>query len=249
MSASPETKSASVEAPVAQQPQAALAGTSDSAALAPEIPAGVQTFAAFRKLTAADLDASFGDYTVHAKADAPAQVVETCRALLALPLTPELELESFNESEERSFWFSIMNCAAWSMVQNAQPARRTRIEPLFAAKDPTRLLPPLLGLTDFMEIRSKVESAATSCRSWRDFDRSVRVSSLSEDGFQVEARGWRGEVHYLARADFDGDGMEDVLVRRDAEAEGGSFRAAALFLLSETDQDRCIRVTSVLGQS
>jgi hypothetical protein len=75
------------------------------------------------------------------------------------------------------------------------------------------------------------------------------MARRTADGFDVQAGGWHGVVRYLARADFDGDGVEDLLVRRDAEADGGSFRASALFLLSQTDQDRCIHVTRVLGQS
>ncbi|HKP64400.1 MAG TPA: hypothetical protein VJV78_47005 [Polyangiales bacterium] len=247
--ASAQTQPADVQQPEPAPVRAPDAGTGATLPASGGIPPGVHTFAGFRQLTPADLDDDFGEHIVHAKADAPVQVVSSCRTFLALPFTAESEVELENELEERSFWFSVMDCAAWGMVQTARAASHTRLDALVSAKDPTRLLPPLLTLTDFLEDRSKVEAAAAKCRSWKAFDASLRVKNRTADGFEVRAEGWLGKVQYLARADFDGDGVEDLLVRREGGADGGSYRAVALFLLSQTDQDRCIRVTYVFGLS
>ena len=247
--ASAQTQAADVQQPPPAPERVADADTGVTPPPSGGIPPGVHTFTGFRQLTAADLDHDFGDYIVHAKADAPLQVISSCRTFLALPFTAESEVETINESHERSFWFSVMDCAAWGMVQAARAASHSRLDAFESAKDPTRLLPPLLTLTDFLEDRSKVEAAAAKCRSWKAFDASLRVKNRTADGFEVRAEGWLGKVQYLARADFDGDGVEDLLVRREGGADGGSYRAVALFLLSQTDQDRCIRVTYVFGLS
>jgi hypothetical protein len=135
------------------------------------------------------------------------------------------------------------------MMLSAKPALHSRLDAFFEAKEPVRLLPPLLGLTDFADDRRRVESAAANCSSWKAVDKSVRVKQRRADRFSFQADIWSGEVIYYARADFDGDGYEDLLVRRNGHADHGSFADSALFLLNMTDKDRCLRVARESGRS
>jgi hypothetical protein len=210
----------------------------------------IRTFPQLPRLTAADLERKFGDdesYLVHVSAAEPARVVDTCRALLNLP--KEVDLESGKEQDYQWFSSREVECLAASLMLSAKPALHSRLDAFFESKDPVRLLPPLLGLTDFADDRRKVESAAGKCSSWKAFDKSVRVKQRDADRFSFQADIWSGEVIYYARADFDGDGYEDLLVRRNGHADQGSFAGSALFLLSMTDKDTCLRVALECGRS
>ena len=210
----------------------------------------IHTFTAFPSQSPADLNRQFGadgNYEVRVRPDAPPQVVSSCRELIALPLSEDIDVG--NALEIQSFWSTAVDCLALSILQNAKPARKGRLTKLLSAKDATRLLPPQLGLTDFADDRHKVNEAAAHCRSWKAHDPSLHRTRHTSNGFSVQADIWSGEVSFYARADFDSDGYEDLLVRRDGHADEGSYGATALFLLSRTEDDACIRVAWELGRS
>jgi hypothetical protein len=210
----------------------------------------IQTFAAFPSRSTSELDRPFGangNYEVRVRPDAPQQVVSSCRELIALPLSEDIDVG--NELEIQSFWSTAVDCLALSMLQSAKPARKSRLTKLLSAKDATQLLPPQLGLSDFADDRRKVNQAAADCRSWKAYDLSLHRTQHSSDKFSVQADIWSGEVLYYARADFDADGYDDLLVRRDGHADEGSYGATALFLLSRTDGDACVRVAWEVGRS
>lgn len=52
------------------------------------------------------------------------------------------------------------------------------------------------------------------------------------EGLSLVARGYTVRLQWLARGDFDGDGWEDWLLRWQARAEGGSWRAVRCLLLT-----------------
>lgn len=189
-------------------------------------------------------------FQVRVRPDAPPSTVASCDDLLALPLTADVGLEPETERDIQVFWSHAADCLAARLLNDAQPARRSLIEGVLAAEDPSKLLPPLLGLSDFFDRRTRVEAAAKRCKSWKAYDNTLRLKKLVGDRFDLHTEVWSGTLLLYARADFDGDGFEDLLVQRLGWAEGGgSFAAVATFLLSRTDSDPCIRVARELGRS
>lgn len=67
-----------------------------------------------------------------------------------------------------------------------------------------------------------------------DLVRAGRLT-IAEQGtraLKLEAAGARGELTEIARGDFDGDGIEDILAFCAVHAEGGSYRSYDLMVLS-----------------
>ncbi|MDB4991302.1 MAG: hypothetical protein JWN04_6480 [Myxococcaceae bacterium] len=211
-------------------------------------------FAPFTKRFASfAVDPFAGDrYRVRVAPDREWQEVSSCDALLALPLTNELdtELEPSTELDIQSFWSTAVDCLALRLVQAARPAQRSRMAPLLAAKDPSHLLPPGLSMVDFADERRSARDAAAQCHSLKDFDKSLTTRKTSPGRFTIRTASWSGELTFYAAGDLDSDGDEDVLVRRNGGAEGGgSYAGSALFLLSQTAQDSCMRIVRELGRS
>lgn len=211
----------------------------------------VVLFAPLSELDAAELARPFEHrFRVRTAVDQPVQELSSCDSLLALALRePNPQLDPGKELEIQGFWSMAVECLALRLANDARPAQRSRIADALTVKDPSRLLPPLLGMADFYDERKRVEAAAARCESWKAYDKSVRLTKKGPERFTIRADVWSGELVWYGRGDFDADGYEDLLVRRNGGAEGGSFGASALFLLSQTDQDDCIRVVRELGRS
>jgi hypothetical protein len=178
------------------------------------------------------------------------RTVSNCEELLSLPLSDELSTVPSNELERVGLWSIAVDCKALRMLAGAEGANDSYVGELLTSDTPARLLPPQLGLVDFDVVREAAEAAAAQCHSWRTFDKDVRLKKdLERRRFEIQAGDWSGWLYILARGDFDGDSFEDILVRRDGKANEGSWSATALYLLSRTQNDRCIRVAQTLGLS
>jgi hypothetical protein len=169
--------------------------------------------------------------------------------MLALPLSDDLDIAPDTELAIQTFWSIAIDCAVQSMLRTARPSRTSRLQELLASKHPARYLPPLLGLIDFMGERKRADVAAAQCRSWKQYDPKLRCVARSAYQFTLNGDDWTGTLRLHARGDFDGDGYEDLLIRRDAGSNCGSYRASALFLITMTEADRCVRVIKQLGRS
>ncbi|MEY4514144.1 MAG: hypothetical protein RLZZ450_6266 [Pseudomonadota bacterium] len=213
----------------------------------------IELFAPFNQRFAGGTVDPFQGEKFHVRFD-PGQPwldVSSCDVLLGLPIAgqPRLYLEPSTEDELRAFWYVAVDCLALSLVRAAKTAQQSHMAPLLASKDPSRLMPPQLGMVDFDDEREDAKAAAAQCRSWKEYDRDVRLARKGPARFAIRGEDWSGELLFYARGDIDGDGNEDVLVRRDGGVEGGSYGASALFVLSRTEHDSCIRVVRELGSS
>jgi len=58
----------------------------------------------------------------------------------------------------------------------------------------------------------------------------------------VSGAGWSGTITLLGRGDFDGDGVEDLMVKRTGGVQRGTAVESSLFLLTRTPDRGCVRV-------
>jgi hypothetical protein len=201
--------------------------------------------------SAADADKPFEEterYTVLVAGRETPVTVSSCRALAEVARTA-VDVEPSDELTLQTFWSRAVDCEAAKLLRAAQRSRESRIAELLQAQNPSALLPPELGLTDFADERARVSAASAKCTVWRTYDASLRLEPRSPRTFSIRSDGWSGVLIFYARADFDGDGFEDVLIRRNGKADGGSYAASALFILSRTAHDECVHVSSAFGRS
>ena len=67
--------------------------------------------------------------------------------------------------------------------------------------------------------------------SWRDYEKKLDAKG---DGDELVVTGgtWEVRAQIYARGDFDGDGLDDLLVRAAESATGGSYSGTRLVLLT-----------------
>ena len=131
----------------------------------------------------------------------------------------ESEVRLSLEWERYSLREKLLRCGALAEVRNARPARVSYVRDLVSSDDPGGVLPALVS--PGAEILRKPADAAAADpsvnahRSWRDSDPTLTFDRTgARAGYQelVVGGAYRGRLTWWAAGDFDGDGVEDVLM-------------------------------------
>ncbi len=105
---------------------------------------------------------------------------------------------------------------------------------------------PRLAWLESPDDRDDAMAAEKACRGWGSFDEALKIRLDGADGADraaLRSDGWSGRLFLYARADIDGDGLEDLLIRRDGHASGGTAAEARIFVISQPSAARCTRVS------
>ncbi len=111
-------------------------------------------------------------------------------------------------------------------------------------------LSPRLAWLESPDDRDDAMAAEKACRGWGSFDEALKIRLDGPDGADraaLRSDGWSGRLFLYARADIDGDGLEDLLIRRDGHASGGTAAEARIFVISQPSAARCTRVSREVG--
>jgi hypothetical protein len=76
---------------------------------------------------------------------------------------------------------------------------------------------------------------------------SVTIEAEEPRRLVLTANGMRGELTEIARGDFDGDGIADILAFFSVHAQNGTFRSYEVEVLSRQKPDRALAVTRTFG--
>jgi hypothetical protein len=167
------------------------------------------------------------------------RTIRTCTDFLAITDKP---FDTDNERDWQLIWAQGLRCVALKWLKNAQPAKRSLIDDFHLDRRAAQRLPPQLALPVAREEVERAQKAAAACQSVKVLEPSTKTKVRSESKITFEGKGWEAEVIEYARGDFDGDGFEDLLLRRDGGLKGGSYRLTNIFILTRTSQDRGLRV-------
>lgn len=166
------------------------------------------------------------------KANAPGESIalSSCAQYLA---NPAGSLSTLREKDGTPFMALALMCRAAQEIVASQPARHSNIPPQFIDENLPRLLPPQVAMV-VSEAEWKRQLADPENRSWADINRIRQSRPLSPDLTMYAHEQGSQEIALVARGDFNGDGMEDVLFTSRDQAEGGSYSAVRLFQVTRS---------------
>lgn len=176
-------------------------------------------------------DRELVSYTPEGEQAGPGFVLGSCAEYLALQ---GQEIWPAYYPDGPAFMTLAMMCKASQAIGSAEPAERSYIRSL--AFD--RTLPDRLPWQIAMIISGRERERIAERRpeaSWREVTTALPVTKFESCGKYCgvyDDAGGSQEVRLVARADFDGDGIEDLLVSSDNAAKGGSYRATRMFVLT-----------------
>jgi hypothetical protein len=170
--------------------------------------------------------------------------VKTCNDFLKLA---KLAVELPTEHDWATYWSQGARCFALEAIKTAKPAARSHLGRFRFSSAAIGRLPAGLALRLSPDEEEDVANAEKACRPWGKYDPSLKIRSKSADVASLRADGWTGRLTLYARGDFDGDGWEDLLLRRDAHVTGGSFAETRVFIVSQMSPQACPRVVKMMG--
>lgn len=152
----------------------------------------------------------------------------TCEQYLQ-GVTPETR--TLRAHEMSAFVELAIMCRATKLLGNADRPHVSYIpEPILAASSPDRLPSALAFET------SKTESDKNrndpTVQSWGDINEVRKVDVICPRVVDFYTTGGVQRLELVGRGDFDGDGVEDVLISSRDSVDGGSYQHLRLFVLS-----------------
>ncbi|WP_263383364.1 hypothetical protein [Granulicella arctica] len=137
-------------------------------------------------------------------------------------------------------------CNALHLLQSARPA----VHPTFRDFDfrhlAVRNLPPGLALIIADEEQKNADRITRHGGSILDLEKDVSVRATRRDEADLATPEWTATLTVLARADFLNDGREELLIRRNAAAIGGTYRSTRIFLLSRKSSSESLKIERAL---
>ena len=166
-------------------------------------------------------------------------VLHSCRDFIRLPLDG---FDAENEGEWNALWNVGARCVALDWVASAQPAKVSFLIREQTSATFLKALPPFMALALSGDEARSVNNAVGRCEEWGTYDPKLEIADGSGGRLTIRGDGWDGAITEYARGDFNLDGYEDVLLRRDASPTGGSLFVTSLYAITRLGPGECFRV-------
>ena len=170
------------------------------------------------------------------------QAVRNCQEFF---LAEKNELEPFGANEFVPYRLMGVSCKAISLSLGFKEPAETYLGTFALNKALVSKLPPELA---FFVSASRRETILSDPRiqSWADVDKIVAVKRTNEyQAVFVDSDKHEREFFVLTRGDYNGDGVEDILLKSVNSVSGGSYVSAQLFVLTRhAHHDRYVLLDS-----
>ncbi len=136
---------------------------------------------------------------------------------------------SDNDAAWRVVCHQVVVCDALALLAQARPAAQSALPGALPDAADTRRWPATLWVATSRDATARLQQpgltlqAASGVKRWTGGDGGARV---------LFTRAWRVQLTELARADVDGDGWQDWLLRWEGQSQQGSWTDARLVVLT-----------------
>lgn len=138
----------------------------------------------------------------------------------------------------------LLRCSALRKVVNARPSRVSYVRDLFASPKTLGQVLPADMASEFSFNDFEPGSPESQGLTWSELDLKVRFEPHERDKEDVRFTGRlvHGLLSQWAFGDFNGDGIEDVIIARSASPEGGSAVDLEAFLVTRTQPGGRVKI-------
>lgn len=141
------------------------------------------------------------------------------------------ESRTLREHEMNAFVELAIMCRATKLLSSAESPRTSYIsDPILNASSPDKFPSDLAFETSKTE--SEENRNDPTVQYWGDINKIRKVDAISPHVVDFYTTGGVQRMELVGRGDFDGDGVEDVLISSRDSVDGGSYQHLRLFVLS-----------------
>lgn len=170
--------------------------------------------------------------------------VKSCAELIDVN-RHQFRLDPDDNVSWKGFESETAHCFALNALKTAKPAERSYVGWFHLSPERVAKLPPDMTLYFSEDEQQEIANAAKKCQPLGAYDGSLRVH-VKNDEAQVSTDAWSGRIVLYARGDLNGDGIEDLLLLRQAQATDGTAADSTLFIVSQTSPRGCLKTIGTL---
>ena len=157
------------------------------------------------------------------------KIVDTC--LSAIHLRQQGYYGKGNNNH-KLLLYHLAKCRAIEMLKKARPAKRSYVRDFMLDHNSVDYLPAMVEVGPGCDWLCRQHMANEKRIPWSQFVEVVSVDVRSAVDMKVSTGPFGTRVKNLGRADFSGDGLEDLLIWADAWATEGTWGATEIYVLS-----------------
>lgn len=137
-------------------------------------------------------------------------------------------------------------CRGIEAMRRAQPAQKSYLRDFVLDEDAIHLLPAMVRLSPSCDVRCRQWVASERRIPLSRFEPVIKVTVESDEEIRIRTIDWVSIVTILGRGDFDGDGLDDLLVLINGGSMSGTWGGVGLYLLSRDAPRAVLFVTEEL---
>jgi hypothetical protein len=118
------------------------------------------------------------------------------------------------------------------LLAQAKPSRVSYLADFKFDEQSMTKLPPTLGIHVSEESLERARLAESKGKSWADTDPDARIKPYGVFAATVRGKDFLEKLEIEARGDFNGDGIEDIVIRTGDALLQGTYRATRVFILT-----------------
>ncbi|WKE64621.1 hypothetical protein PVT67_13210 [Gallaecimonas kandeliae] len=165
--------------------------------------------------------------------------VDNCQALIA---ALKKGMKGEDDPSNQHIFGTDLNCRVNEELLKLGEAQGSFVRGLPLDESFARLAPAALG----MQISNEDKAKAKSAKSWNAFSQIKKVDKINDhEAVFYDGSGGIQHLSVLATGDYNGDGIEDLVVNLNNSVEGGSFDASYAFILTRRSKNAPLELLKV----
>jgi hypothetical protein len=152
--------------------------------------------------------------------------VNSCSSLIDLTSSGYFATEN---SKQGMFDAKHTVCMTWQIMADFKASKQSFLGDIEFNKAFADITPPQLALVISRDDERRLAKAA----NWEDMSQIKSVEKLNnEQAIFVDSTGGKQKITLMAKGDYNGDGIEDVLFYMENSVEGGSYSSVYAYVLT-----------------
>ena len=146
------------------------------------------------------------------------------------------DIAPVKENERSAYAELVLMCKAAKDIASAAESNRSFLNDLELNEELPKKLPKQLAIVISTTESEKI-SSSPQLVTWGDVNKVTNVHVENKYKTTYSHLGAKQEIELIVQADFDSDGIEDVLISSRDSVENGSYSALRIFLITRKKQD------------